>query len=422
VRAGNEDGFFVSADDAIFAVADGMGGHERGEIASSLTLETIGAQATVLAQAAPSDLPTVLHDTIQQANQRVLDQQPTEDADRPMGTTLVLAAINGDRLYFAHIGDSRLYLLRGDVFTQLTRDHSLVQMMVDRGEITPDEAAIHPLRHQITRVVGGSDQVSPEIASQALVPGDHLLLCTDGLSGVVPVESLKAILGAPRIAQEKADALVTAALEAGGPDNVTAIVIAYQRPRPVPEATATPVKSAILPRWQGVLITLLSLTIVLTSAGFWLYLNPEYYIGIDAQHRVDLFQRWPLLPMLEPQRAPNKVPTITVEEVKSHWPEIATLERNGLTVKSRDAGERFLEEKAEAVGNALVLEAAQAIDAKDAERAHRCLSRAGQLGADPKLVEAQVLRLKALLRTEAPKDVINPSGVRVPAPRATAPR
>ena len=159
-----------------------MGGHEKGEVASQLALEAIVQHADAIAHATPSDLPTDLHQALQDANAAILSRAESQDARSRMGTTVVLATICGDRLYFAHIGDSRLYLLRGDMLIQLTRDHSLVQAIVNRGEITPDEAAIHPLRHQITRVVGGDDVVSPEIASQALEPGDMVLLCTDGLA------------------------------------------------------------------------------------------------------------------------------------------------------------------------------------------------------------------------------------------------
>ncbi|HOF89248.1 MAG TPA: Stp1/IreP family PP2C-type Ser/Thr phosphatase, partial [Armatimonadota bacterium] len=375
VRAMNEDGLFVSDALAVFAVADGMGGHERGEIASGLTVETIGAQADAIAHAAPTDLPAVLHDAIQQANARVLAEQPAAaGAERPMGTTLVLAAINGDRLYFAHIGDSRLYLLRGDVFTQLTRDHSLVQLMVDRGEITPEEAAIHPLRHQITRVVGAGDPVSPEIASQALLPGDHLLLCTDGLSGVVPPEAIKATLASTQSAQEKADALAQAALEAGGPDNITAIVIAYQRPRPA--ETAQPCQRMKLPHWQTLVISLLSLAILSASVALWLFMHPSYFVKVDTHGSLDLFQRWPLLPMLEAQRAPSvNAPILTLEEVRPHLPEVATVEA-GMPVKSKEAGEYFLLGLAEKVAVRLLSEAKTAIDTRSLDRAQSCLTRA----------------------------------------------
>jgi len=396
VRATNEDGLFVSDALAVFAVADGMGGHERGEIASGLTVETIGAQAEAIAHAAPTDLPAVLHDAIQQANTRILAEQPAmEGAERPMGTTLVLAAINGDRLYFAHIGDSRLYLLRGDVFTQLTRDHSLVQLMVDRGEITPEEAAIHPLRHQITRVVGAGDQVSPEIASQALLPGDHLLLCTDGLCGVVPIETMKATLASTQSAQEKADALAQAALEAGGPDNITAVVIAYQRPHPTPE----PRKPLKLPHWQTIIISLLSLAILGASIALWLFMHPSYFVKVDAHGSLDLFQRWPLLPMLEAQRAPSvNAPILTLAEARPHLPEVEIVEA-GMPVKSKEAGEYFLLGLAEKVAARLLSEAKTAIDTRNLDRAQSCLTRAKGLGADADLLR----QLQQMLDTVSAK-------------------
>jgi len=284
VRAGNEDGYYVSDSWPVFAVADGMGGHEHGEVASRLAMEAIAKLSQSLANTEPSELATQLHDAVQAANAAIFSQAQSQDARNRMGTTLVLATIHGDRLYFAHIGDSRLYLLRGEVFTQLTRDHSRVQSMVDSGEISPEEAAIHPLRHQITRVVGGDDRVSPDIASQALEPGDVILLCTDGLSGSVTSEQMKTILDSTPGAQRQSDALIDAALAAGGPDNITAVVVHYQRPREMPSATIKPVSAHQRAAFgRSTLFSVVGLLLILGTIFAWGITHPRYTIGVDAR-------------------------------------------------------------------------------------------------------------------------------------------
>jgi len=321
VRTDNEDGFFVSREEAVFAVADGMGGHEHGEVASRLALEAIAKHAVNLSQAPPSELANDLYDVVQAANALILQQAEEQDARNRMGTTLVLATICGDRLYFAHIGDSRLYLLRGEIFTQLTRDHSLVQTMVDSGEISAEEAAIHPLRHQITRVVGGDNRVSPEIASQALEPGDMVLLCSDGLSGAVDPDMIKSILRTRQSAQERADALVQAALSVGGPDNITAVVISYQSPRPLPlvPSTVATTRHSHKAAWLSVLFTLLAVLLLATAGGIWQYTHPTYLVAVDVNGALGLYKSWPLLPMLTRQQVPTPdVPALTLTEARPY--------------------------------------------------------------------------------------------------------
>lgn len=383
VRPDNEDGYFATREHGVFAVADGMGGHAHGEVASHLALDAIADRAAALADAAPSELPVALHDAIQAANTQIFAQAEAEDLRDRMGTTLVVATVCDDRLYFAHIGDSRLYLLRGDALSQLTRDHSLVQSMVDRGEITLEEAALHPLRHQITRVVGSEALATPEIASQALQPGDHLLLCTDGLSGVVPTETLRDVLAAAQPAQQKADALITAALEAGAPDNVTAVVVAYQRPRPV-AMVAKP--AAGLPWWGTLLLTLLALAVLTLGFGFWAYRSPQYFIGVDNRGTLQLFQRWPLLPMFHPRLLRTDAPAITVEEA---WPNLLKVgdPRQGIVVKNREAGDYFLRDQADAIAERLLVDAKRAIDARDYQAARTHLARARVLGANPENIK-----------------------------------
>jgi len=384
VRSDNEDGYYASAEHAVFAVADGMGGHEYGEVASHLTLEVIVQHAEAIAHAESTALPACLHRAIQDANAAIISQAADQEARSRMGTTIVVATIHGDRLYFAHLGDSRLYLLRGELFTQLTRDHSLVQAMVDRGEITPEEAAIHPLRHQITRVVGGDDYISPEIASQALKPGDLILLCTDGLSGVVPPETIRGILAGAGNCQQKAEALIQAALQAGAPDNITAVLVAYQRPQPATITTAH--QFPHLSFKYTILIILLFMVVSALGFFLWSYTHPEYYIRADEQHNVWLYQRWVGLPMLKAKRMPNTLGVaVPLDEVQPYAEQYGDLVA-GLHVKDQDAGAALLRSLLDNAALALLAQAKDAVEQGNVTEARDLIARAETLGADPELV------------------------------------
>ncbi|HEX2948976.1 MAG TPA: Stp1/IreP family PP2C-type Ser/Thr phosphatase [Armatimonadota bacterium] len=407
VRSGNEDGFFASREQAVFAVADGMGGHAHGEIASHLALETIARYADTLSTAPSSELASDLHTAIQAANTAILSQAVEQEARNRMGTTLVVATICGDRLYFAHIGDSRLYLLRGDIFTQLTRDHSLVQTMVDRGEISQEEAAIHPLRHQITRVVGGDNRVSPEIASQALQPGDIILLCTDGLSGAADAETIKQILASNETAQHKADALIQAALDAGGPDNITAVVVSYQRPRPVEKnGMRKKASESHHGTWLTMLLTVCGVVVFLAALVSWQYWHPSYLIASDTQNVLHMYKHWPLLPML----AKEEVPTPGVVEVSltdaypfmgNYLPKDGNM-HEGVRVDGKDAGVATLNDIAKMTAAGLLANAKSALEHSDVAGAQKYLTRAKQLHADPELTAQLELQLKLLGDDKSP--------------------
>ena len=399
VRSSNEDGYFVSADDGVFAIADGMGGHEQGEIASHLAINTVAAYRERLATAEASELANILYEAVQSANQSILTQSDEKDARARMGTTLIIGALFGDRLYFAHIGDSRLYLLRGNIFTQLTRDHSLVQSMVDRGEISQDEAAIHPLRHQITRVVGGDEHISPEIASQALEEGDQILLCTDGLTGVVEPAQIKRLLSEDGSAQEKADRLVQAALQAGGPDNITAVVIDYQQPRAIPEVSKTPTPTRKgRHRWQSLWITLFGMLLFLAITAIWLYQHPVYVIATDGQGMLGLYQQWPLLPMLERKSIALQGASISWQESQPFMPKqylpAGDTAGIGLRVDGEDAGAAVIRDIINATAAGLLEEARVLIEAKKFTEARQPLARAKALRAN----DAAVRELEERIR------------------------
>ncbi|MGI8537548.1 MAG: PP2C family protein-serine/threonine phosphatase, partial [Mycobacteriales bacterium] len=219
LREGNEDS--VYAGPRILAVADGMGGHAAGEVASAVA---IAALAPLDEDAPGTDLLDVLRERAVAANEHLRDMVSGDQTLDGMGTTLTALLFAGNRLGMLHIGDSRAYLLREDTLTQITHDHTLVQKLVDEGRISEEEASTHPQRSLITRALDGRDGIDPDLSVREVRAGDRYLLCTDGLTG--PVGRVKTLQEALQLAspQEACDRLVQLALRGGGPDNVTVIV------------------------------------------------------------------------------------------------------------------------------------------------------------------------------------------------------
>jgi protein phosphatase len=213
----------------LYAVADGMGGHAAGDVASRAAIQTIGRRATseiLLPATVDTSLPDPqewLVATAEAANQKVYDQRKAAGTD--MGTTLVMALFVGAAATIANIGDSRAYLLTQDEILQITTDHSLVERLVATGQITKAEAARHPQRNVIYRVVGDKPRTEVDLFKQQLVPGEALLLCSDGLSGMVPDEQIWRIWRTSTSPQEACDRMVEAANQAGGVDNITVVIV-----------------------------------------------------------------------------------------------------------------------------------------------------------------------------------------------------
>lgn len=216
VRDHNEDSLIIIP--PLFAVADGMGGHEAGEIASEITVNT-------LAELAPSHLDAEgLTAAVEAANYNVM-KAPRQGIGRDgMGTTLTAAMLEGERLLIAQVGDSRAYLLHKGHLQQITRDHSLMADLIEAGQITPEEARVHPNRSVITRAIGSDIHMRPDIYELNVDAGDRILLCSDGLSSMISNNAIESIVRRQSDAQHCADELVTAALENGGADNVTVVV------------------------------------------------------------------------------------------------------------------------------------------------------------------------------------------------------
>ncbi|MGH8896962.1 MAG: Stp1/IreP family PP2C-type Ser/Thr phosphatase [Egibacteraceae bacterium] len=224
VREGNEDSYFHGS--TTFAVADGMGGHVAGEVASATALEPIaeldGAQFP-----SPSEATAALKGAITAANTTVFEKAAGNPELRGMGTTLTALLVRGGCFHLAHVGDSRAYRLRpGEDISRLTTDHTLVQQLIDEHRLEPEHADTHPQRSVITRAIGVERHVDPEtLAPEELLPGDQILLCSDGLTGPVKDDEITRILSRHDDGQAACQALIDAANDAGGPDNITVVLL-----------------------------------------------------------------------------------------------------------------------------------------------------------------------------------------------------
>jgi protein phosphatase len=228
VRQGNEDSLFADDERGVFIVADGMGGHVAGEVASQIVAETVGPGVTEAVEEGlrGDDLEDRVLELIEEANRAILDRADAEPEKRGMGTTLtLLTLVPGDEYLIQQVGDSRGYLLREGVLSQVTRDHTVVQQQVDRGALTPEQARDHPLSHILTRALGTEMNVDIDTYIDSVQPGDMFVLCSDGLSGMVPDDQIELIASSTGDPQKIADALIDAANEAGGMDNITAVVV-----------------------------------------------------------------------------------------------------------------------------------------------------------------------------------------------------
>jgi len=215
VREGNEDSFLV--EEPLFAVADGMGGHRGGEVASRLALETV--------QRLFEERTGSLTEQVEQANRAVFERSQLDRDVAGMGTTLTAALLEGTRVRLAHVGDSRAYLFRDGGLLRLTEDHTLVHRMVQEGEITEAEAETHPHRSILTRALGVDPAVHVDEGVLEVRAGDRLLLCTDGLTGMLPEDRIREVLEGEPDPQAVADRLVGEANAAGGVDNITVVLL-----------------------------------------------------------------------------------------------------------------------------------------------------------------------------------------------------
>ena len=231
VRAVNQDAFRIEFDSeakrAILVLCDGMGGENAGEVASTEASESFLRYVSERIETKSIPTSELSREAAAYSNTRVYDRAVREDDCRGMGTTLVAAVIRGEEASVVNVGDSRCYWMSGGEIQQVTRDHSLVQEMVERGLITSEEARSHPRKNIITRAVGSEPRIRSDVFHLLLSEGDKLLLCSDGLSNVVTEEELASLLREREELPACAEALLSLALERGAPDNVTVVLFAF---------------------------------------------------------------------------------------------------------------------------------------------------------------------------------------------------
>lgn len=277
VREHNEDSLTVLP--PLFAVADGMGGHEAGEVASEITINTLNDLAPTSADA------EALERAVVAANLNVI-KAPSQGIGREgMGTTLTAAILEKERLIIAQVGDSRAYLLHNGSLQQITRDHSLMADMIEAGQLTEAEARVHPNRSVITRAIGSDPHMQPDLYELNVETGDRLLLCSDGICGMIEDSEIASIMRGAPSAQACADQLVEAALNAGGFDNATAVVVDVEGFKAVREKKQRRKSKALA---IGVVICLIAALACAFFAGY-LYVNNSAYL-IEQDGKVAVYR------------------------------------------------------------------------------------------------------------------------------------
>ncbi len=221
VRDGNEDSYLVQ--EPFFVVADGMGGHLAGDVASRTAVQTISEHANDGATASPDGLERA----VKAANSAIYEKANSDPSLHGMGTTCTLVLVSDSEIHIAHVGDSRAYLFRRGELSQLTEDHTLVGRMVKEGRLDPEEAERHPQRSIITRALGVDDTVDVDLLTIPVEKDDKVLLCSDGLSSMLDAETIRSVLADTGDAQGTVDALIDRANEAGGEDNITALLLVF---------------------------------------------------------------------------------------------------------------------------------------------------------------------------------------------------
>jgi protein phosphatase len=227
IRSGNEDNFRfdVNANRGLFIVADGMGGHAAGEVASEMAVELLARELATIPDEGDRERQARIGDALRLANKNIHERTIEETEKHGMGTTVSALILKDGRYFIGQVGDSRVYLLRDGELKQLTKDHSYVQEQVDAGVLTPEQARYHPYSNVITRCVGSASEVQPDTLVGDVRDGDVFLLATDGLTGMVDDRRLFRLLSSRATPQRVVEALIAEANGRGGLDNITAIVV-----------------------------------------------------------------------------------------------------------------------------------------------------------------------------------------------------
>jgi protein phosphatase len=227
LRSVNQDAYYMDPDGRFFILADGMGGHAGGQEASRLATKEISAYLEEHWNS-DSDSEKMLEEALMQANQAILDDQESHPERRDMGTTVVALLFRDEQPWCAHVGDSRLYLLRESQLKQVTGDHTWIAQALKDGDLTSEQARVHPWRHVLSQCLGRKDQETAEVQSLDLKTGDILLLCSDGLTEEVSDELISEHLQSEADFEELPEHLVEAAKKAGGSDNITVLLISVE--------------------------------------------------------------------------------------------------------------------------------------------------------------------------------------------------
>lgn len=233
VRKGNEDYFLIQLDKKLFIVSDGMGGHNAGEVASLQATRAINRYLSgdLLGRILGDEerIKQEMMAGLNEANRRVREMSRTDKGYRGMGCTVAVALIDGNQLHLCHLGDSRAYLSNRSGIRLLTTDHSLVMSLVADGKMTADEARESPIKNELTQAIGAMPKIEPGYSRHTIAHGDRLLLCSDGLWDMLSDAEIQRALRKHASARAACEALIDQANEAGGKDNITAVVVTYQR-------------------------------------------------------------------------------------------------------------------------------------------------------------------------------------------------
>lgn len=348
-RTRNEDSCYAGTN--VFAVADGLGGHIAGEVASSLALEPLKE----LDARPPREAFDKIADAVRRGNRAVFDRAMEDTGLKGMGTTMTAVALHEGTLHLAHVGDSRAYLLRDGSISQLSRDHTLVARMVDEGKLTQEQAEAHPQRSILTRALGAERDVEVEESEIALLPGDRVLLCSDGLTAVLADEDIRRLAQMEQDAQQACRVLIDEANARGGPDNITTVVIdvAGEFGAPV-VATAggrAPRRRESQRRFPVRLVVWLVLLAVLIGGGLFTVRSAtsrSYYVGVQEDGRVTIFKGLPVDVAGFALSEPLEPTDLTVEQVATD--SIRRSLEAGIRVDSLDAARRKVTEIKEASG------------------------------------------------------------------------
>ncbi len=366
VREHNEDSLVVTP--PLFAVADGMGGHEAGEVASEIAINALAE----LAPASPDG--DALARAVTAANLEVIKAPGKGIGREGMGTTLTAAVLEGERLVIAQVGDSRAYLLHQGRLQQLTRDHSLMADMIEAGQLTEAEARVHPNRSVITRAIGSDPHMQPDIYELNVETGDRILLCSDGITTMLEDPQIARIMGSSETAQECADNLVAAALDAGGYDNATAVIMDVEGFRVVRERKEKRKSRAF---YAFLVAALIAIFAAAGFAGYQYVNNSAYLISQDGKVAVYRGLNEELLGM--PLSSLDRVTDVDVSKLQ---PSVAARLNEGISAGSMDEANEIIASYEEEVARqeAATKSSAQTA-AATAETANSANSAAAQASA-----------------------------------------